>query len=270
MAGTNLVEKGWEYLITSYTPDTLITWGTLVSHEVFYFSIYIPFLLCDFIPAFQKYKIQPDKKNTWPLIWNCLKKLFVSHFVVQWGMMVLFRPVMLSLGLVVSLPLPKWSEVLFVCIVSLLIEDFYFYWVHRLLHHGLWYKHVHKVHHDHAAPFGISAEYAHPVETMLLGVGSVIGPLLLTRHLFVLWVYLFLRLYQTVEAHSGYHFPWSLSNFLPLYGGPIFHDFHHETFKGNYASTFTYLDRIFGTSKQFYERLEKRKKQKVVEPKKQA
>lgn len=33
---------------------------------------------------------------------NCLKKLAINHFVVQWGMMVLFRPIMLSLGLVVN------------------------------------------------------------------------------------------------------------------------------------------------------------------------
>jgi len=264
MAGTPFVEKGWEYLITSYSPDTLITWGTLVTHEILYFAIFFPFFMCDFIPAFKKYKIQPDRKNTWPMFMNCLKKLFISHFVVQFGMMLLFRPVMLRLGLVVALPLPTWPEILFVCIVSLILEDLYFYWIHRLLHHGAWYKYVHKVHHDHAAPFGIAAEYAHPIETLLLGVGSLIGPLLLTRHLFVLWTYLFLRLYQTVEAHSGYHFPWSLSNFLPFYGGPIFHDFHHETFTGNYASTFTYLDKFFGTSRQYHDRLEKRKSSPLV------
>jgi len=264
MAGTPLLTEGWEYLITHYSPDTLITAGTLVAHEIFFFGVFVPFFLCDFIPSFQKYKIQQNKENTWDLFKNCLKKLFISHFVVQWGMMVLFRPVMLSLGLVVSLPLPKWSEVIFVCVVSLILEDLYFYWVHRLLHHGVWYKYVHKVHHDHAAPFGIAAEYAHPVETLLLGVGSLIGPLLLTRHLFVLWAYLLVRLFQTVEAHSGYHFPWSPSNFIPFYGGPIFHDYHHETFSGNYASTFTYLDWIFGTSQSYYERLDKRSQAKLA------
>lgn len=37
-----------------------------------------------------------------------------------------------------------------VCILSFIIEDFYFYWVHRLLHHPALYKHIHKVHHDYA------------------------------------------------------------------------------------------------------------------------
>lgn len=30
------------------------------------------------------------------------------------------------------------------------------------------------------------------------------------------------RVLETVEAHCGYHFPWSLSNFLPLYGGWVY------------------------------------------------
>ncbi|AQK97956.1 Methylsterol monooxygenase 2-2 [Zea mays] len=55
---------------------------------------------------------------------------------------------------------------------------------------------------------------------------------------------------ETVEAHSGYHFPWSPSNFLPLYGGSDFHDYHHRvlyTKSGNYASTFVYMDWLFRT-----------------------
>jgi len=42
----------------------------------------------------------------------------------------------------------------------------------RLLHHHSIYKYVHKVHHDHAAPFGMAAEYAHPIETAFLGLGT--------------------------------------------------------------------------------------------------
>ena len=43
--------------------------------------------------------------------------------------------------------------------------------------------------------------------------------MLLTRHLFSLWAWLFIRLYQTVEAHSGYDFPWSPTKLLPFWGG---------------------------------------------------
>jgi methylsterol monooxygenase len=45
------------------------------------------------------------------------------------------------------------------------------------MHWPPFYKKVHKVHHEYAAPFGIAAEYAHPIETMILGLGTIGGPL---------------------------------------------------------------------------------------------
>ena len=46
----------------------------------------------------------------------------------------------------------------------------------------------------------------------------------------------------------------TLPPFLP---GARFHDFHHMNFNGNYSSTFTWWDKIFGTDKQFNEYMEK-------------
>lgn len=57
-------------------------------------------------------------------------------------------------------------------------------------------------------------------------------------HLFTLWLWTALRVVQVIECHSGYNFPWSMNNWLPGWGGAEFHDYHHMTFSGNYASTF--------------------------------
>lgn len=35
-----------------------------------------------------------------------------------------------------------------------------------------------RLHHEFSAPFGLAAEYAHPIEIMVLGIGTVGGPLL--------------------------------------------------------------------------------------------
>lgn len=53
------------------------------------------------------------------------------------------------------------SSIFWVCIGSFFIEDFYFYWIHRLLHYGPFYKHIHKIHHDHSGDIatGLSASY---------------------------------------------------------------------------------------------------------------
>jgi 4-alpha-methyl-delta7-sterol-4alpha-methyl oxidase len=71
----------------------------------------------------------------------------------------------------------------------------------------------------YATPFGLTSEYAHPAEILFLGFATIVGPAITGPHLMTLWLWMVLRVLETVEAHCGYHFPWSLSNFLPLYGG---------------------------------------------------
>lgn len=71
----------------------------------------------------------------------------------------------------------------------------------------------------YATPFGLTSEYAHPAEILFLGFATILGPAITGPHLITLWLWMVLRVLETVEAHCGYHFPWSLSNYLPLYGG---------------------------------------------------
>ena len=83
-----------------------------------------------------------------------------------------------------------------------------------------------KKHHEFTAPFGITAEYAHPAETLILGLGTIGGPLLYvyyteSLHIVTVYAWLIVRLFQTVDAHSGYDFPWSLRNILPFWAGNI-------------------------------------------------
>jgi methylsterol monooxygenase len=138
------------------------------------------------------------------------------------------------------------------------------------LHWGPFYKHIHKLHHTYSAPFGIAAEYAHPLETIFLGLGFFVGPLAWCifsdeMHVFTMAVWLAARLIQTVDAHSGYDFPWSLRHIIPFWAGSEFHDYHHRAFVGNYASSFRWWDDLFGTSKAFYQWKEKNaKKEKVL------
>lgn len=89
------------------------------------------------------------------------------------------------------------------------LEDIWHYFAHKALHYGPLYKHIHKLHHKHSAPFGLAAEYAHPLEILILGVGTIGGPLLycyLSKNLHFVTVYIWvtLRLFQAVDAHSGY------------------------------------------------------------------
>jgi sterol desaturase/sphingolipid hydroxylase (fatty acid hydroxylase superfamily) len=84
------------------------------------------------------------------------------------------------------------------------------------------------------------------------GIGTALGPFLVGAHLFTLWVWMLFRLWQTVDCHSGYDFPWSANRWIPFFGGAEFHDYHHMAFVGNYASTFTVWDKVFGTDQKYH------------------
>ena len=93
----------------------------------------------------------------------------------------------------------------------------------------------------------VLANYAHPLETLTLGFGTILPILLFGLHLFTLYVWLIARQTQAISVHSGYDFPWSFSHWLPLCHGARFHDRHHTKFNYNFAPTFSYLDQWFGT-----------------------
>lgn len=97
----------------------------------------------------------------------------------------------------------------------------------------------------------MAAEFAHPIETVVLGGGFMLGCTLFCTHLAFGWAWLVLRLVETSDVHSGYDFPWNPLHLLPGYAGARFHDFHHKNFTGNYASSFVWWDSLFGTDKEF-------------------
>jgi len=145
---------------------------------------------------------------------------------------------------------------LFHIFIFILVEDFLFYWSHRLLHHPKIYKHIHKKHHEFKSTIGIASEYAHPVESFISNlVPFISGPILVglmsQTHAFTFWLWTLIRITETVDAHSGYCFPISPFNLLPFQGGPERHEYHHFYNRGSYGSFFCFWDWVCGTDLPF-------------------
>lgn len=243
----SLITSLWGSYLAATTPLFRHTVGTFVIHEVFYWGTYLPFLLAARIPALDRYRLQPDAPPPPSVKSNCVRKVLTTHALLVAPIIVATHPLLQAVGAGDGLPLPSAVEVATQVALCFLLEDFFFYWGHRALHTRTLYAAVHRVHHEHAAPFGAAAEYAHPAEVLFLGASTIVGPALMGPHLLTLYVYLALRCMQTVECHSGYEFPWSLNVWVPWYGGAEYHDWHHKTYFGNYASTFTWWDAVYGT-----------------------
>ncbi|OIT02275.1 methylsterol monooxygenase 2-2, partial [Nicotiana attenuata] len=247
----SMIESAWTYLITNFSDFQLACLGSFFLHESVFFLSGLPFILLERAGWLSKYKIQ-TKNNSPAAQEKCITRLLLYHFCVNLPLMMASYPVFRLMGMRSTLPLPSWKVISTQVFFYFILEDFVFYWGHRILHTKWLYKHVHSVHHEYATPFGLTSEYAHPAEILFLGFATIVGPAITGPHLITLWLWMVLRVLETVEAHCGYHFPWSLSNFLPLYGGADFHDYHHRllyTKSGNYSSTFVYMDWLFGTDK---------------------
>ncbi|PBL02770.1 hypothetical protein ARMGADRAFT_1023943 [Armillaria gallica] len=250
----NWVEQQWmAWYIWIGNPVIATGLMSFLMHEIVYFGRCIPWIIVDAIPYFRRWKLQPTKIPSVQDQWECTKLVLFSHFTIELPQIWLFHPLAESIGMsTYQVPFPSLKTMLPQILFFFFFEDLWHFGAHTLFHQGVFYKYIHKIHHRYAAPFGLAAEYAHPAEVMCLGMGTLAGPLLycaFTRdfHIITMYIWITLRLFQAVDSHSGYDFPWSLQHFLPFWAGAEHHDFHHMTFTNNFSSSFRWWDRIFGT-----------------------
>lgn len=135
-------------------------------------------------------------------------------------------------------------EVLFV----LIIDDFFFYVLHRMMHESTYiYKKIHKIHHRANTPMPFEYIYVHPLEWMSGMIGPFLGMYMLGGiSFFAYCVYLIVRNMHEIHIHSGIKTSKYLK-YIPLYGINEHHDIHHSKRMGNYASTFTFWDILLKT-----------------------
>ena len=141
--------------------------------------------------------------------------------------------------------LPSLFTILWQFPLLLVIREFPFYYSHALLHHRLFYKRFHKMHHEWTAPIAMAGVYAHPVEHVVSNLFPVaLGPMLLKCHVVTAWMWYAYAVAYTVTTHSGYHLPWMMS--------PEYHDYHHLKFNLNYGTQDMFLDWFHGTDAKFW------------------
>ena len=136
--------------------------------------------------------------------------------------------------------------------MMVLVDDFYFYWFHRLLHNVPYsYKKIHKIHHRAYAPIPMDYIYVHPLEMWGGAVGTVLGIVLCYLcfgeiSAYAFWAFSTIRNLHEVDIHSGLHS--KMGNYIPFLGLTEHHDRHHmKATKGNYASMLTFWDVMLGT-----------------------
>lgn len=241
------------------------TVGTAAVLEVVFWSLNIGLFLLHRYDLFGQYRLQPlDSYPDWDAIKDCLAEVVPSNLVVRPILLYLTYPLVVASGVGVgaAAPLPSAATVLSQIAVCVAVDDTIFYWAHRAMHTKLLYKHIHKQHHKFHHPIGIATSYAHPAEDLFCNsFATVAGPLLLGCHVTVFWGYLALKLWQSIDAHSGYNLPFPVSPFSALRTmdcAPA-HDFHHSHNTGNFGGFFVFWDWVCGTNESYKGYLAKQK-----------
>lgn len=231
-----------------------------------YWSVGAAFIFMDITnkPSFfLKFKTQPLEHvplDKWKFFKASMRVLFNQIFVG-----IPYTYLLFQLSKIVVMPglrvVSTFQKLLLDLVVMGVVYEIGFYYSHRIMHHRLLYKHIHKVHHEWTAPVSVMANYAHwiglwfsqelyqlwLIDFFLEHIFSNLTPVVISivavnAPLSTSWVWFTMTIITTLGDHSGYH--------LPFLHSPEFHDYHHLKSNECYG-TGVFLDRFHKTSKRF-------------------
>jgi sterol desaturase/sphingolipid hydroxylase (fatty acid hydroxylase superfamily) len=149
-----------------------------------------------------------------------------------------------------------WGWLVFSVPVMVLLHDSYFYWTHRLMHHRLLFRLVHRTHHLSTSPTPWAAYAFGPAEAL---VQAGIGPLIaftIPTHPAAFAAFMAWQVAFNVLGHCGHEvFPrWFLrSGAGAVLNSVTHHTLHHEKLNANFGLYFNFWDRLLGTNHRDYQ-----------------
>jgi sterol desaturase/sphingolipid hydroxylase (fatty acid hydroxylase superfamily) len=243
------MESLWTTAHLRFEPFMLlwVAYGTVILN---YVLMGIIFAIVEKSRLLDRWKIQPRRHTTASMYWKAIKNFVTTYLIVIVPTVAFGWPVFNLLGIRWDAqPFPSLWTIVWQNLAYLVLEDFFEYWGHRALHIKKIYW-IHKIHHDFMTPFAFSGAYAHPIEIIWLGLATFLPTFVLPCHLFTFYIWINVRQFDTAITHCGYELPGNMFSLLgSLYGGTAFHDYHHTSFNYNFASRFTFWDKILGTYK---------------------
>lgn len=146
----------------------------------------------------------------------------------------------------------EYGLIWWVCsiLLMLVLQDTYFYWSHRMMHHRTLFKSFHLIHHKSTNPSPWASYAFHPLEGIV--EACVIFPivLLIPFHRSALIVFLTITIIHNVYVHLGYEILPKRFHLHPIgrwINTSVNHNMHHRDFNSNYGLYFLFWDRWLGT-----------------------
>ena len=196
-------------------------------------------------PRFAPYRM--SQKQSMRVSWTTRARIMTTTSVLS--LLTVFGVVRLAHDALILEGPTSVSMVLWDALLVLLVYDFAYYFLHRLMHVKKLMRWVHGVHHRARNPSALESFYLHPVELfaglfLLFGCAYLVGPV----HVYAFAVAFFVYSTLNILVHSGLDTgrKWlSPIDFLAR----KHHVHHQDDFSKNYSSLTPLPDLLFGTAK---------------------
>jgi len=196
----------WDRMLQAwpYSPQALFAVGFSVLLEVTTIVVSLIFVVLERCRLCQRWRVHTNPEISSPpaeLVQEALRDHLVSGLVLRPLITFFTFPIFTWCGMETSTEtLPTLTQVCIHVFLCMLIDDTWFYWTHRALHHRWFYSRIHKQHHRFRFTHVLASEFAHPVEDLSNSFGTMLGPLILGSHMSVAWLYGVIKLAQVRTA----------------------------------------------------------------------
>ena len=143
-----------------------------------------------------------------------------------------------------------WGYLVLSIFLMMLIQDTWFYWTHRLMHHRLLFRLFHRTHHRSTNTNPWSTYTIAPLEAVVNSGAMVLILLLIPANGIALLIFSWLNITSAVYSHLGYElYPRGMGqHWLGRWiNTSVAHNTHHAHIRYNYGWYFLFWDRAMGT-----------------------
>lgn len=143
-----------------------------------------------------------------------------------------------------------WPYFFLSIVLMMLVQDTYFYWTHRLMHHRRLFRWFHRTHHRSTNPNPWTTYSIAPLEALVDSAVGLVILMLIPATGLALLVFTWINTAYSVYTHLGYElYP---RNFGDHWLGrwvntSVAHNTHHAKARYNYSWYFLFWDRMMGT-----------------------
>lgn len=143
-----------------------------------------------------------------------------------------------------------WGYFVFSIFIMLVLNDTFFYWTHRALHHPKLFKLIHYIHHKSVITTPFTSHSFHVIETAIEVSIVFAFPFIFPMHPKAFLIFTIIAFLYNVYGHSGFIFlkESKFTKLIPYFLNTAkLHGFHHAKNRGNFSLYFTFWDRLMGT-----------------------